>query len=123
MAWPKGVPHSSEHRSKIAAALVGRPRAPFTAEHLAHLSSAHIGNTSNHVPLGSLNESHGYVRVKVAEPNTWEKVHRLVYTKAFGPIPDDHVVHHKNGDKQDNRLENLELLPLGEHSRLHHVKV
>lgn len=45
--------------------------------------------------------------------------HRLVWERHFGPIPDGYHVHHKNGNKRDNSLENLELLPASEHHREH----
>ena len=34
-------------------------------------------------------------------------------------IPEGHHVHHINGDKLDNRLENLEVVDASEHHRRH----
>lgn len=45
--------------------------------------------------------------------------HHVVWWQHRGPIPDGYVVHHKNDDKRDNRLKNLELLLKDEHDRLH----
>lgn len=47
-------------------------------------------------------------------------VHKVIWEKAHGPIPDGYEVHHKNGDGNDNRLENLLLLTKSEHIKLHH---
>lgn len=48
--------------------------------------------------------------------------HRLVWARFNGPIPDGLTINHKNGVKDDNRLENLELATYSE-QRTHALEV
>jgi hypothetical protein len=48
--------------------------------------------------------------------------HRMVADAFLGPIPEGLHVNHKNGDKTDNRLENLELVTISE-NRAHSYRV
>lgn len=71
----------------------------------------------------SLKRNHdGYLRVQLWSKNSCKfiSVHRLI-AEAFLPKPDieDAVINHKNGDKSDNRVENLEWVTQKEN--IHHA--
>ncbi len=64
-------------------------------------------------------DSHGYVSLYTG-PNSRAYEHRLVMSSHLGrPLRKDEQIHHVNGDKQDNRLENLEIYDASRHSRMH----
>lgn len=67
---------------------------------------------------GKTRSSKGYVVIRNDGSPMFE--HRAIMEAHIGrKLSDNEVVHHINGDKTDNRLENLELMTAGEHSALH----
>ena len=48
-----------------------------------------------------------------------KRLHRYVWEKEVGTIPKGFHVHHLNGDKSDNRIENLALMNGTGHLRMH----
>jgi len=48
-----------------------------------------------------------------------EYTHRLVWESVHGPLPSGWHVHHINGERADNRIENLVALAASTHQRLH----
>ncbi len=67
----------------------------------------------------------GYIAVYVpdhphANKEGYVMKHRLVVERDLGIlIPEDHVVHHINGNRADNRIDNLALMTFEAHSALH----
>ena len=62
----------------------------------------------------------GYYRITSRnEGNVGKYLHRLIFEDFYGWIPEGYHVHHKNGNKLDNCIMNLQLIRKDEHHRLH----
>ena len=51
----------------------------------------------------------------------WKRVHRLVAEHFIGEIPPKMVINHKNFDKHDNHVNNLEIVTSSQ-NRLHYLR-
>lgn len=79
---------------------------------------------------GKMFGSNGYVKVRVGRghplacPNGYAYEHALVWVAAGNSQPrSGEVIHHINGDKADNRIENLEMTGRADHAGRHHQMV
>lgn len=108
-----GYKHTPESRARLAAARRGHGH-PHTPEARAKIGAAQSGAKHYNWKGGRVRESQGYVRVlSPSHPGHdgqgYVLEHRLVMEAHLGRtlLPTE-VVHHINGIKDDNRIENLE---------------
>lgn len=103
--WLKGKHHSEYTRYKISENLKGR----FTREQIPSWK-------------GGQYISNGYKMVLV-DTNAYMREHRLVMSRHLNRMLEENEhVHHINGDKLDNRIDNLKLISNSEHGKIHQPK-
>lgn len=70
---------------------------------------------------GGRHKRNGYIFINIG-PNKYKQEHRIVFEKYLGrELGPEEIVHHINGIKTDNRIENLELMDRAEHARHHMI--
>lgn len=118
-------------RQKISDSMMGRPSKRkgyhLSAETKDKISKSHTGKFSKASEFGGHKKKRkdGYIAIycpnhPMATKDGYVLEHILIMEKAIGRnITRDEVVHHKNHKRDDNRLENLELMTFREHARLH----
>ncbi len=93
------------------------------------MSYRHLRGSKSHCWKGGRRRSNGYVAVwlqpddfffAMADKHQCVLEHRLAMAKQLGrSLQPWEIVHHKNGIRDDNRIENLELTTKGSHSLEH----
>lgn len=102
--WNKGKKLSKEYRDKLSEAHKGKMVGP-----------------KNPNWKGEYTHTNGYILVNVGGKRIYK--HRYVMQEFIGRnLKRFEVVHHKNHDKTDNRIENLEIIDNKSHSKLHTPK-
>ena len=62
-----------------------------------------------------------YIITSGKEGNNGKSLHLLIFEDFYGEIPDGYIVHHKDGNPQNNCILNLQLMRRNEHVKLHHI--
>ena len=95
---------------------------PYTPPTKSHADAGRVaGRNRNGRRAGTLKRESGYRRVRVGGGKIMYE-HRIVWEMHNGAIPEGMQVDHINGIRDDNRIENLQLLTLVENGVRRTVK-
>lgn len=104
----KGIKMSAEQYRKCSKTMFKKGNRPHTAVPVGTIT---VAKTSNG------NKEELYYKKKVAEPNRWKLLHRLVWEEHNGPIPKNHVVTFLDGDWRNCDISNLMCISMGANCR------
>lgn len=117
-----GKPLAEEHKKKMQGRTPwnkGREHSAETKAKIAKKARLRTGENNPNWKGGRYLRPDGYYEIRIGGRYKMEHVH--VMEQHLGRrLTRSEVVHHKNGDKTDNRLENLEVMTVSEHMRHHH---
>lgn len=105
VAWNKGIPHSLETRRKLSIAAKNRIMP--------------TGEKARNWKRGYWKTAMGYIGMMHNGKRMFQ--HKVFWERVNGKVPEGYVIHHKNGIKDDNRIENLEIMSHSKHSSMHHI--
>lgn len=114
----KGKHHTEESKQKMSKKLKGKV---LSEERKQNLSNAFKGEKSYRWKGGKTRHGGGYVLINTGDNNKRQELeHYLVMEQALGrPLKRTEVIHHIDGDKTNNKMENLKLCSgQSEHARI-----
>lgn len=121
---PELLERICEERKGKPSKLLGRH---LSDEVKRKMSEAHSGHYNKPTEFGghAKKRNDGYIKVycpthQAATKDGYVMEHRLIMENLIGrQLEQNEVVHHKNHTRDDNRIENLQLMTISEHMSMH----